>query len=367
MAMLAEKPNISSADSGITPRKLKAAVIGAGAISKEHLSFLDKCDRADLVSVCDLSKAAAKYAAKRYNAQGIYTDYRQMLSEVTPDIVHILTPPHTHKQIAQDCLSAGAHVFCEKPITPTYDEFQELWNFAQSHNRYLIENQNYCYNQPILAIQKLIADGTLGEVQEVEVRIAIPVRDGGVFADENLPNPIHKMPAGVIHDFITHLCSLVVRFIPDFERVSAAWNNHGGGELFKYDDLDAIVISASAHARIRFSSHTSPKTFAITVRGSNGYAETDLFQPYLRCVIPRAGEQLSPLINHFLNGSNLIGATFTNFRNKIMQRTCYEGLHLLLDKTYTALIEGKEPPITFTDMERTNRLINALLSEENRL
>lgn len=346
--------------------KLKSAVIGTGAISKEHLSFLAKSERTHLASVCDLSKVSAKYAAQRYGAESSYINYRQMLDEVKPDVVHILTPPHTHKQIAKDCLSAGVHVFCEKPITPTYDEFKELWAFAQSHNRWLIENQNYCFNEKILTIKQLIADGILGDVQEVEVRLALPVRDGGVFSDENLPNPIHKMPAGVIHDFITHLCSLVVRFIPDFERVSAAWSNHGGGNLFKYDDLDAIVIAGSQHARIRFSCHTSPKTFTVTVRGAKGYVETDLFQPYLRCVIPRSGELLSPIINHFANGWDLIGASVTNFRNKIMQKTVYEGMHRLLDKTYEALIDGKEPPISFAQIERTNRLVNALLSDVTR-
>ncbi len=346
--------------------KLKSAVIGTGSISKEHLSFLAQGDRAHLASVCDLSLAAAKYAAQRYGADSTYTDYQKMLHEVQPDIVHILTPPNTHKRIATDCLSAGVHVFCEKPITPTYDEFKELWTFAQSHNRRLIENQNYCFNEPILAIKKLVADGILGEIEEVEVRMAVPVRNGGVFADENLPNPIHKMPAGVIHDFITHLCSLVVRFIPDFDRVSTAWSNHGGGDMFRYDDLDAIVISGSAHARIRFSCHTLPKCFTVTVRGSKGYAETDLFQPYLRCVIPRAGELLSPLINHFVNGCDLVGASMRNFRRKIMQRTVYEGLHRLLDLTYEALIDDTPPPISFEDMERTNRLVNALLSEDTR-
>ncbi|MBW4512716.1 MAG: Gfo/Idh/MocA family oxidoreductase [Scytonematopsis contorta HA4267-MV1] len=345
--------------------QLKSSVIGAGAISKEHLSFLAKSERTHLASVCDLSKAAAKYAAKRYGAESTYTNYRQMLDEVKPDVVHILTPPHTHKQIAKDCLEAGVHVFCEKPITPTYDEFQELWTCAQSRNRWLIENQNYCFNKKILAIQQLITDGILGEVQEVEVRVALPVRDGGIFADENLPSPIHKMPAGVIHDFITHLCSLVVRFIPDFERVNAVWSNHGGGNLFRYDDLDAIVISGSAHARIRFSCHTPPKAFEVRVRGSKGYAETDLFQPYLRCVLPRVGELLSPLINHFINGCDLVGASFTNFHNKIMQKTVYEGMYRLLDKTYEALIDGEAPPISFLEMERTNRLVNLLLSEVN--
>lgn len=347
---------------------LRSAVIGSGLISKEHLSFLEKSERAHVVGVCDLSPSAAKYAAQRFHADSPYTDYRKMLDEAKPDVVHILTPPQTHKSIATDCLEAGAHVICEKPIAPTYDEFKELWSIAQKHNRYLIEDQNYRFNEPILAIKRMVEEGTLGEVQEVEVRISLDIRSSGRYADANLPHPIHKLPAGAIHDFITHLCYLTLCFLPNFERVSTMWNNYGGGDLFKYDDLDAIIIGGSVHARIRFNCYTQPDCFAVTVRGSKGYVETDLFQPYLRCVVPRTGgKQLSPLINHFVNGFGLMGASLTNFRRKIMQQTPYEGLYRLLEQTYEALSDGNQPPVSFKDMERASRLVEELLAEDNRI
>jgi predicted dehydrogenase len=347
---------------------LKSAVIGTGAISKEHLSFLANCNRTRLVGVCDLSPAAANYAAQQFQAEAAYTDYREMLAVTNPDVVHILTPPQTHKAIATDCLKAGAHVICEKPITPTYDEFKELWTIAQSCDRHLIEDHNYRFNEPILAIAQLVADGILGKVQEVEVRMALNIRDGGRYDDKNLPNPMHQLPAGAVHDFLTHLCYLTLLFLPKCDRVSAAWSNHGGGDLFKYDDLDAIIIGDSVHGRIRFSSYTQPDCFTLTVRGSQGYAETDLFQPYLRCVRPRrGGKQLSPLINHFVNGYELMNASFRNFQRKIMQKTPYEGLYRLLDTTYTALLNKTPPPISFADMERTSWLIEALLAQENQV
>jgi predicted dehydrogenase len=349
--------------------KLKAAVIGAGAISKEHLTFLSTSKQAELVGVCDLSAAAAKYAAGRYEAKAAYTDYKTMLAEATPDVVHVLTPPNTHKMIATDCLQAGAHVLCEKPITPTLEDFKALWEVAQSCDRHLMEDQNYLYNEPVLAIQKMVNDGELGEIQDVEIRVALNIREpGGRFADENLPNPIHKMPAGVVHDVITHMVYLALPYLPSVDRVSAAWNNHGGGELFKYDDLDAIVIGGQTHVRFRFSAYTQPECFMIYVRGDRGYAETDLFQPYIRAVVPRsAGKQLSPLINHLASGSNLVGASFRNFYRKVMQKTPYEGLYKLMDKTYYAIAHGQALPIGFQQMERTLSLIEALLAEENRV
>jgi len=359
---------------------LKSAVIGTGVISKQHLSFLRDCDRTQLVGVCDLSPVAADYAVSAFQADGAkpaaaYTSYSDMLSEQKPDVVHILTPPQTHLPIATDCLRAGAHVICEKPVAPTFSEFKNLWQISRECDRFLIEDHNYRFNGPVRAIQKLIDDGTLGEVQEIEIRMALDLRSGGRYADENLPSPIHKMPAGVIHDFITHLSYLMLSFMPEadknsasFDRVSAAWSNHGGGDLFKYDDLDALVISGQTHGRIRFSNYTAPDCFAITVRGSRGYAETDLFQPYLRCVVPRSvGKQLSPLVNHFVSGWELMSASVRNFRSKVMQRTAYDGLHYLLGETYEAISNGQTPPIGYEDMARTSRLVEALLAEQNRV
>lgn len=345
---------------------LKAGVIGTGVISKEHLSFLATCPYAELVGVCDLSRAAARHAAQRYGATAAYTDFRQMLTEAKPDVVHILTPPQSHKFITTECLKAGAHVICEKPIAANHQDFQELWALAQECDRHLIEDQNYRFNAPILAIQDLISQGKLGEIKEIEVRMSLALRDGGRFADENLPSPIHKMPAGVIHDLITHLIYLALPYLPSFDHIRATWSNHGGGDLFKYDDLDALVIGGGVHAHFRFSCYTMPETFSFKVRGTEGYAETDLFQPYIRAVYPRGGKQLSPLINHWSNGLELMKASVRNFRHKIMQRTPYEGLKILLDRTYTALISGTDLPISYEDMERTSRLIDALVAEENR-
>jgi len=347
---------------------VKSAVIGTGEISAEHLKFLATSKATKLVGVCDLSRAAADYAAKTFGAEKSYTDYKQMLHEAEPDVVHVLTPPQSHVPLTTDCLDAGAHVICEKPITLGHDQFTSLWNHAKLKQKHLVEDHNYRFNQPILKIEKLIADGVLGDVMEVDIRMALDLRSGGRFADRNLPNPAHKLPAGVIHDFITHLGYLTLRFFPDPDKVSAAWTNHGGDDLFKYDDLDAILIAGNKHARIRFSCRTAPDCFAITVRGSRAEVQTDLFHPFMRLIRPRiGGEKLSPVVNQFANGLSLVGSSIGTFRNKLMQRSPYEGLHTLLYQTYKALGNDDEPPVTFNDMDRASRLIDQMLAGDNRI
>ncbi len=352
-------------------RPLRAAVIGTGKISEEHLRFLAGDARVELAAVCDLSPSLAKYAATRFKAAGAFSDSVRMLREARPDVVHVLTPPHTHGALVSDALQRRAHVVVEKPVAPTNAKFRELWKLAEERGRRIVEDHNYRFNEPILAIEQLVTNRELGDVREVDVRMALPIRKaGGRYADENLPHPSHNLPAGVIHEFITHLCYLALRFIPAGEswRVAAAWSKHGSEAIFKYDDLDALVVSGPVHARIRFTSHCGPDCFMVTVRGTRGWAETDLFQPHLRVVVPRkGGQQLSPLVNQLLNGANLMGASVRGFRNKVMQKTPYEGLRTFLDKTYAALSEDSEPPVTYDDMDRASRLVDALLEEGSRV
>src|SRR5881394_124049 len=288
------------------PRVLRAAVIGTGKISEEHLRYLGSDPGVVLAGVCDLSPSLAKYAAARFKAGAAFSDSAAMLREARPDVVHVLTPPHTHAALVTDALGAGAHVVVEKPVAPTNAQFRDLWSLAQARSRRIIEDHNYRFNEPILRIEGLLNDNGIGELREVDVRMCLNVRKpGGRYADENLPHPSHNLPAGVIHEFITHLCYLALRFMPagaDFSRVDAAWTKHGDEAVFRHDDLDALVLSGPVHARIRFTSHALPEEFTVTVRGTRGWAETDLFQPHLRVVVPRkGGEQLTPLVNHLVN------------------------------------------------------------------
>jgi predicted dehydrogenase len=347
---------------------LRAAVVGTGKISEEHLKFLSGNPDVELLAVCDLSPALAQYSARRFGAKRFFTDYAQMLAETSPNVVHVLTPASTHLMVTMDCLNAGAHVIVEKPAALNGADLEQLRKVANRCGKRVIEDHNYRFNRPILAIESAIAAGKLGEVRDVEIRMALNIRGaGGRYSDENLPNPSHKLPAGVIHEFITHLAYLMLRFVPEIEKVRAAWNNHGGGDIFKYDDLDALVFGEQAHGRIRFSCMTSPDTFTIIVRGSAGWAETDLFQPYLRLVTQRPGGKLSPLVNHLINGCSMAGSSVVGFKDKVLQQTAYEGLQTFLSKTYSALRNGTEPPVSFSDTEHACRLVDALLDPGNRI
>lgn len=358
---------------------IRAAVVGSGGIAQEHLGFLSDrspirpsqpvTGRIHLAGVCDLSPVTARFGADEFAAEAHYTDLAAMLDQARPDVVHVLTPPETHAGLATRCLEAGAHVIVEKPATPTRPELVDLLNRAEACDRQVMESQNYRFNRPVQQIVELIDRGELGTVNEVEVRVALPVTDpSGRFGDPNLPSPVHRLPAGVVHDMLPHMVYLLLELgrPVDFDQVAAVWNNHSGNPMFPVDDLDAVLVGHHAdgplHARLRFDARSAPDTFGLHVRGSEGWAETDLFQPFLRVVRPRpGGAQLSPIVNHVASGLGLARAGIGNVGRKIMQQSPYEGLHRMLDLTYQALADDRPLPVSPDDMLATAELIDRLV------
>ena len=359
-------------DAGIRtrPRRtMKSAVIGTGRIAIEHLRFLKNQNDVDIVAVCDLSPALAEYAAKQFGAQNAITDYPTMLRTFAPDVVHVCTPAATHASVARDCLSSGSNVIVEKPIASCFDEFENLWEMAQVRGLLITEDHNYLFNPPIPEMKEIIAEGTLGAVKEIEVRAAVHAHSpGNRYADVNLPHASHALPAGVIHEFITHMCYLVHHFLPDakagvdFQQATAFWNNHGGENSFKFDDLDAVIVTHGVHVHLRFCSSTYPPNLDIAVRCSNGSMYADVWHPYLRIERPSRVRQLSAIASQWSGGWGLVRSSLRNLRDRFSGVTTYEGLSKFLSLTYDAIRTGGTPPVGYDEISATCKMIDDLVS-----
>lgn len=340
-----------------------AGVVGCGAISREHLSFLAGNPKIDLLGVSDLSPAARAYAATRFGARTAYATVEEMLAAGTPEVVHVLTPPATHRPIAAMCLEAGANVVCEKPIVADGAELEELLGIAERRGVLLIESQNLRFNDHVLAIKGLIAAGELGEILDVEVRIALDVAAAdGKFGDANIPSPVAGLAGGAIHDFLPHMAYSALQMIPDGEiaNVHTLWRNLSGNPAVGFDDLDAACTVGDARVALRFSSALQPSGFRIHVRGTRGAAETDCYQPYLRVEVPRARGPLSPLANHAANGVALLASSVTGLRDKLLQKSPYHGLPRLLGQFYAAVRGEALCPIRPDEIRRSTALVDAV-------
>ncbi len=76
-------------------------------------------------------------AQKRPLAVGAHEDYRPLLDNKDVDVVVIGTVDHWHTQIVIDALAAGKDVYCEKPVTLTIREGQQIMEALQNSGRVL--------------------------------------------------------------------------------------------------------------------------------------------------------------------------------------------------------------------------------------
>jgi predicted dehydrogenase len=99
---------------------LRVAVVGASGIGKNHARWFagHGCDVCAFVGSSPASIADTQrvlQASIGFDGRG-YVSLEEMLREEQPDAVCISSPPHLHYEQALQCLDAGAHVLCEKPL-----------------------------------------------------------------------------------------------------------------------------------------------------------------------------------------------------------------------------------------------------------
>ena len=347
---------------------IKAALIGAGYIAREHLDCLKSLKTARLVGLCDSSPVMAEATAEEYSVPRWFSDHRKMLDDLKPDVVHITTPPQSHFSLASDVLENGAHAFVEKPITLDSGDFSKLRTLAAERQLLLLEDYNYLFNSSVRRILNLIARGEFGEVVHVEVLFCANIL-GRESRHTGLNSPFLSLPGGAVADFVTHLAYLAHAYIGEHRAVRTTWHKRSEIAGIQWDEFRAFLDAERGTGVLAFSAHSQPDMLWLRVHGTKMRATANLFEPLL--AIERLREGPRPLAT-LINGLSVAGAytrsSFGGVWRKLRGRpVTYEGLWWLLKHFYESMEAGSEPPLSIHQIESVNRLVWDLLNEQNRL
>ena len=145
---------------------LTKAVIGVGGMGQAHIVY----PGAVLLAVCDVDEKHLKTALE-LSGPGVrgYRDFREVLERPDIDIVHVATPPHWHALISIAAADAGKDVWCEKPMTRTIAEGQEVVRAVERNGRvfrvntwFRFEGEFYGFGSDVRPIKKVVQGGLLG-------------------------------------------------------------------------------------------------------------------------------------------------------------------------------------------------------------
>jgi len=106
-------------------RKLGIAIVGTGMIGAVHRRAALLAG-AEVRGVAASSPQRAEEVAQAWNVPRGYRDIEEVVTDPQVQVVHICTPNHLHRPMAQAALEAGKHVICEKPLATTLED-AEAW------------------------------------------------------------------------------------------------------------------------------------------------------------------------------------------------------------------------------------------------
>ena len=144
---------------------IRAAVLGLGDISWIHLDAIAENPGIQLVGACDLKE---ELAAKLPEGTPFFTDFRQMVEQVKPDVVHICLPHYLHFPVAKELVEMGVNVFCEKPVALNLAQAEEFAALEAAHPevKICICLQNRM-NETTEELKRIIDSGEYGKVTGV--------------------------------------------------------------------------------------------------------------------------------------------------------------------------------------------------------
>ena len=196
---------------------VKIGVIGYGYWGPNLVRNFSEIPEAQVVAVSDLDPKRLNLVQTRHPTISTTTDYQTLLADPAIEAIAIATPVCSHYELALQALTAGKHVFVEKPLTKTVKQAEALIAAAEKRNLVLHVDHTFIYTGAVRKIRELVAKGDLGDLYYYDsVRVNL-----GLFQSD----------INVIWDLAVHDLSIMDYIFPlTPTAVSATGVNHVPGK-----------------------------------------------------------------------------------------------------------------------------------------
>lgn len=169
-------PNISSTKlrEGRNP-VIQIGIVGSGRIAPRFLSEAKYVSGAHVQAVYNPHVESALAFAKQYEVECYGECFQTFLDHV--DAIYIASPHQTHYGYAKEAILNKKHVLCEKPLTFTVGEAEELYGLADKMGVVLMEGIKTAFCPGFIQMMNVAKSGIIGEIRDIEAcfsRITAP-------------------------------------------------------------------------------------------------------------------------------------------------------------------------------------------------
>jgi predicted dehydrogenase len=315
----------------------------------------------------------AQQLAERFKIPGVFSNAHEMLKAVSPDVVHITTPPQSHYALAKECLEAGSHVYLEKPFTVTSQEAESLIELAERKNVKITAGHNLQFTLEMLEMRRLMKEGFLGgDPAHLESYFSYDLGDAtyakGLLLDQN--HWVRKLPGGLLHNIISHGISKLAEFLDDdITEITAI-----AGQSPRLKSLGDEQILDELRVLLRDKTgRTASFCFSTQLKGLNqlrlyGPEGSIVVDQISGSVVRNKNRPCKSYLTYFIPPLRVAREHLRNARvnvtNFVRQRLHQDsGMKELIERFYNSVRSGGPPPIPYREIILTARIMDAVFAQ----
>jgi predicted dehydrogenase/nucleoside-diphosphate-sugar epimerase len=322
--------------------RLRVGLVGAGYISEFHARAIQLAPNARIVGVADVVNSRATALAARFSIPKVFPTMGAMMNEGV-DVIHILTPPNTHAQLAIAALKNGCHVLVEKPLAINAEEVDRISAAAATAQKSVCVNHSMLYDRFVSKALNLVRSGAIGDPLTFDYfrSSEYPPYRGG-------PLPIHYQDGGYpFLDQGVHALYLAESFLGAIEDAKAFYATHGGDSNLLFDEWRVAAQCRRGTANIQISWNVRPLQNWFVVQGTKGVIRANLFAMWVthtpQLPLPKAPARALQAMTEGLSICAQVPVNVARFAAKRIVQ--YDGLHSLVAAFYSALQTGAPMPV----------------------
>ena len=251
---------------------IKVAVIGYGGAFNMGKQHLEQAQKAGMTPTAVVEIDAARLEVAKLDFPGIetYSSTAAMLKKSKANMVIIITPHNTHAPLALQCLKAGRHVVCEKPLAITTAECDAMIREAKKHGVILSTYHNRHWDGCIIeAVRQIVKSGVIGTVTRIEAHMGGHGKPGDWWRTSK------RISGGILYDWGVHLLEYSLQLLQsDIVEVSGfathgVWASHTPWKKDTNEDEATAVVRFGNGAYIllrmtQIDTNTKPGWLEIT-------------------------------------------------------------------------------------------------------
>jgi len=239
-------------------------VIGLGYWGQNYLRLIARSPNAELVAIADTSRSLVEYSRRVAPAAVASVEAADVVRRDDVDAIVIATPATTHFALAREALLACKHVLCEKPLTMSVSDCEELILIAGDAGCTLFVGHTFVYNAAVRATREFVSAGDLGS----------PLYAQAVWS---APGPV-RHDVNALWDLAPHPVSILT-YVLERQPASVAAT---GQAILRPGREDVVSLHLrfddSASADLHLSWLAPKKARGLTITGARGIAVFDDMQ-----------------------------------------------------------------------------------------